>query len=84
MFVSGGSRNTAASTRAPEELTLLNPKTIVEEVEVEVSDNVGLDQRRDGGLEIALAMTIDCLKVKNIPMSRFPTNPKSESCSVFG
>ena len=51
LLVSGGSRNTAASTRAPEELTLLNPKTIVEEVEVEVSDNVGLDQRRDGGLE---------------------------------
>jgi len=34
-------------------------------------------------LKITLAMTIDCLKVKNIPMSRFPTNPKSESCSVL-
>jgi hypothetical protein len=51
--VGGGSRNTAASTRAPEELTLLNPKTIIEEVEV--SDNGGNqphdDQQRDGGLD---------------------------------
>ena len=46
---SGGSRNTAASTRAPEELTLLNPKTIIEEVEV--SDNGGHDQQCDGGLD---------------------------------
>jgi len=50
--VGGGSSNTAASTRAPEELTLLNPKTIIEEVEV--SDNGGnqpQDQQRDGGLD---------------------------------
>ena len=52
MFFSGGSRNTSASTPALKELTLLNPKTIVEDVEV--SDNGGNqphDQRHDGGLD---------------------------------
>ena len=46
--VSGGSCNTSASTRAPEELTLLKPKTIVEEVEVSDNDVQGHDH---GGLD---------------------------------
>ena len=51
MFFSGGSRNTAASTQVPEELTLLNPKTIIEEVEVSDNDGQAHDQQRDGGLD---------------------------------
>ena len=35
----------------PEELTLLNPKTIIEEVEVSDNDGQAHDQQRDGGLD---------------------------------
>jgi len=63
---------------------LLNPKTIVEEVEVEVSDNVGLDQRRDGGLENHAGHDRRLLESEKYPHVEIPTNPKSESCSVFG
>jgi len=58
--VGGGSRNTAASTRAPEELTLLNPKTIVEEVEV--SDN---DGQRDGGLDNHAGQKSENVQISN-------------------
>ena len=65
---SGGSRNTAASTRAPEELTLLNPKTIIEEVEVSDNDGQAHDQQRDGGLDNHAGLKSEnypCVEISN-------------------